>query len=68
MFYQEVKTARAAAIGTIMPWTGALSLIPKGWIFCNGQTVTASEYPLLVQAIGDTYNAGVSDLGGSFPN
>jgi hypothetical protein len=68
MFYQEVKSARAAAIGTIMPWTGAISDIPKGWIFCNGQTVTASEYPLLVQAIGDTYNAGTSDLGGSFPN
>lgn len=67
MFYQEVKSARAAAIGTIMPWTGPISDIPKGWVFCNGQTLTASEYPLLVQAIGDTYNAGNSDLGGSFP-
>jgi hypothetical protein len=67
MFYQEVKSARAAAIGTIMPWTGPISNIPKGWVFCNGQSVTASDYPLLVQAIGDTYNAGNSDLGGSFP-
>lgn len=68
MFYQDTKTAKAAAIGTIMPWTGALSDIPKGWLFCNGQSVEASDYPLLVQAIGDTYNAGVSTLGGNFPN
>lgn len=67
MFYQDTKTARAAAIGTIMPWTGALSKIPKGWVLCDGQTLTANEFPLLVQAIGDTYNAGVSTLGGNFP-
>jgi hypothetical protein len=68
MFYQDTKTAKAAAIGTIMPWTGAISEIPKGWVFCNGQTVEAISYPLLVQSIGDTYNAGTSTLGGSFPN
>lgn len=67
MFYQEVKTARAAAMGTIMPWTGGISEIPAGWILCNGDTVEAKTYPLLVQAIGDTYNAGLSDLSGSFP-
>ena len=67
MFYQEVKTARAAAMGTIMPWTGGISEIPAGWILCNGDTVEAKTYPLLVQAIGDTYNAGASDLSGSFP-
>ena len=67
MFYQEVKTARAAAMGTIMPWTGGISEIPAGWILCNGDTIEAKTYPLLVQAIGDTYNAGSSDLGGSFP-
>lgn len=67
MFYQEVKTARAAAMGTIMPWTGGISEIPAGWILCNGDMIEAKTYPLLVQAIGDTYNAGSSDLGGSFP-
>jgi len=67
VFYQEVKTARAAAMGTIMPWTGGISEIPAGWILCNGDMIEAKTYPLLVQAIGDTYNAGSSDLGGSFP-
>lgn len=68
MFYQESKTAKAAVIGTIMPWTGPISNIPKGWILCDGSTIPAINYPLLVQAIGDTYNAGSSTLGGQFPD
>lgn len=67
MFYQDTKTARAAAIGTIMPWSGALSDIPKGWIPCDGDSPPADRYPLLTQAIGDTYNSGTSTLGGNFP-
>lgn len=68
MFYQSSKTAKAAVIGTIMPWSGPLGAIPDGWIICDGSTKIARDYPLLVQAIGDTYNAGASNLGGSFPN
>jgi len=68
MFYQGSRTAKAAVIGTIMPWTGPLSNIPEGWIICDGSTKNAKDYPLLVQVIGDTYNAGISNLGGAFPN
>ena len=68
-FYQESRTMKAAVIGTIMSWSGPLSEIPDGWIICNGASVNAADYPLLVQAIGDTYNTGNSNLGGSgFPN
>jgi len=66
-FYQETRTMKAAVIGTIMPWTGALSEVPKGWIVCDGTSPDASDYPLLVQVIGDTYNQGTSNLGGAFP-
>ena len=52
-----------------MSWSGPLSEIPDGWIICNGASVNAADYPLLVQAIGDTYNSGNSNVGGSgFPN
>lgn len=68
MFYQETKTAKAAAIGTIMPWTGGISEIPAGWIYCNGQSVSAKDFPLLVQVIGDVYTPTISDLVGTFPN
>jgi len=67
-FYQETRTAKAAAVGTIMPWSGGLSSVPKGWILCNGDQLLASSYPLLARAIGDTYNADISDFGGAFPN
>lgn len=67
-FYQETKTARGAAIGTIMPWTGGLTSIPSGWIICDGQSISANDFPLLAQAIGDTYNAGTSDFDGNPPN
>ena len=67
MFYQESKTAKGAAIGTIMPWGGGVTSIPKGWIVCDGQFVNAGEYPLLAQTIGDSYNSGNSTFSGSFP-
>lgn len=58
---------KGAIIGTIIPWSGPLSQIPNGWIICDGSTLKADDYPLLVQAIGDTYNQGDSTLGGGFP-
>lgn len=68
-FYQSLKTAKAAAMGTIMPWTGGISEIPDGWILCNGGTVRARQFPLLAKAVGDSYNeSSFSDFGGSFPN
>jgi hypothetical protein len=66
-FYQQSKTAKAAVIGTIMPWTGSANTVPDGWVLCNGGSVAANEFPLLAQAIGDSYNQGNSDFGGNFP-
>jgi len=51
-----------------MPWSGSANTVPDGWILCNGGSVAANEFPLLAQAIGDTYNAGNSDFGGNFPS
>ena len=67
-FYQQIRTAKAAAIGTIMPWTGGISNVPKGWILCDGTPISAVAHPLLARAIGDTYNNGPSSFSGSFPN
>ena len=66
-FYQSTRQMRAAVIGSIIPWSGPLSGIPDGWIVCDGSLPDAKDYPLLVQTIGDTYNAGASNLGGAFP-
>ena len=60
--YNRIKSAKVSPIGTIMPWTGSSSssaltvdAVPKGWITCSGQTIKASEYPLLAQLLGNTY-------------
>jgi hypothetical protein len=66
-FYQSSRQMKAAVIGSIIPWSGPLSGIPDGWIVCDGSLPDAKDYPLLVQTIGDTYNAGNSNLGGAFP-
>lgn len=68
MFYQESKTARAAVVGTIMPWTGGLTSIPPGWILCSGGVVDAGDYPLLTQAVGNTYDALGGSITGNFPD
>ena len=65
-YYDQVKSMRAAKIGTIMPWGGdgnegfLVSNIPKGWVVCKGQTRDAKLYPLLASVIGDTYSATAS--------
>ena len=65
--YDSIKTMRAAKIGTIMPWGGdggegfLESNIPKGWIVCKGDTLSASDYPLLASVVGDTYGGTMID-------
>lgn len=63
---------KTAKIGTIMPWTGdgnegeLLSNIPRGWILCDGSTITASKYPLLTSILGNSY--GGTAINGNFPH
>jgi hypothetical protein len=64
--YGLLKTMKAAAMGTIMPWGGDLTAIPAGWLICNGQRLEAGDYPLLTQMIGGNY--GDDGLTGTFPN
>ena len=69
--YDSIKTMRSAKIVTIMPWGGdggngfLESNIPKGWIVCKGDTLTASDYPLLASVVGDTYGGDMTDPQGN---
>ena len=64
--YNVVKTQRALPIGSVQPWGGSLSEIPKGWLLCNFAEINAGDYPLLARVIRDTY--GGTDFAGDFPN
>ena len=64
--YNAVRTQKALPIGSVMPWTGVLTRIPKGWLLCNGAEVRADEYPLLARILKDSY--GGTGFDGSFPD
>jgi microcystin-dependent protein len=64
--YNTVRTAEAQPIGSVVPWVGSLSKIPKGWLLCNGAELNAVEYPLLARILKDTY--GGVGFTGTFPN
>ena len=49
---------KGMAIGTILPWGGALTQIPKGWLLCDGTFKNNTEYPLLYSSIGNSYGSG----------
>jgi microcystin-dependent protein len=63
--------------GLIVPFAGAATTAPSGWLFCNGQAVLRSGisgYPSLFAVIGTTYGNGdgtttfnVPDLRGRIP-
>lgn len=64
--YNTIRTAEAQPIGSIVPWVGSLTKVPKGWLICNGQQFLAKDYPLLARILRNTY--GGEGYGGVFPN
>ncbi|MCC6623915.1 MAG: tail fiber protein [Deltaproteobacteria bacterium] len=45
--------AQAVPPGTVATYAG--SVLPAGWLWCNGQSVSEDDYPELFDAIGTTY-------------
>jgi hypothetical protein len=43
---------------SIIAWPGATNSIPQDYLPCNGFLLPRADYPLLFQAIGNTYNIG----------
>jgi microcystin-dependent protein len=57
--------------GTILPFAGPKSKIPVGYLACDGASITASAYPNLFAAIGNSWGGSgatfnVPDLRGYF--
>ena len=66
--YEQVKRMRAAAIGTIQPWVGDATDLPDGWIECKGQTLDATEFPVLASILGETYGPSGGLNSRTYPN
>jgi hypothetical protein len=54
----------ATPAGSVVAFMGTVA--PAGWLFCDGQSTTAAEYPALARALGKTGTFLVPDLRGSF--
>ena len=54
---ESLKTGffQQATVGTICPWS--YSLIPQGWLLCDGQEVSLAEYPALFRFLNPHENA-----------
>ena len=46
-------TAGAEAIGTVMLFTG--TVVPQGWVLCDGRELHKAEHPALFAVLGHTY-------------
>lgn len=56
VFYNRSRSNKGLPVGSIIPWSGGIGDIPRGWLPCNGsESYRVSDYPLLYQIIGNTY-------------
>lgn len=60
--------------GMVVPYAGLDSKVPAGWLFCNGQAISRSDYSSLFGVINTIYGSGdgtttfnVPDLRGRIP-
>jgi microcystin-dependent protein len=55
-------------VGTIQMWGGGGSLLPAGWVLCQGQAISRTTYPELFELIGSTYGSGDGSTTFNVPN
>jgi len=53
-------------VGTIVLFAG--SVVPEGWLLCDGSAVSRTQYARLFQVIGTTYGAGDGSTTFNLPN
>jgi len=51
----EDKTGFLMPVGSIIPFAGPPTALPKGWLICNAQTISKIEYADLYNVLGDTW-------------
>ena len=62
----RVRTVFQMPAGAVLPFAG--NTIPKGWLLCNGQAVSRTDYDELFSVIGTTYGTGDGSTTFNLPN
>jgi microcystin-dependent protein len=55
-------------VGTIQMWGGGGSILPAGWLLCQGQAISRTTYPELFELIGTNYGSGDGSTTFNLPN
>jgi microcystin-dependent protein len=55
-------------IGALMPYAGSSSVVPTGWLACDGTAVNRTTYAALFAVIGTIYGAGNGSTTFNLPN
>lgn len=55
-------TTTATPTGAILPYSGALAMVPSGYLLCDGATYDITTYPELFSVIGTMYGGGGSNF------
>ena len=59
------STASSVPVGSIVPYVSAATMVPYGWLKCDGSTVNGwNDYPDLSGVIGNRYGGGTDDGSG----
>lgn len=62
----RVRTVFQMPSGAVLPFAG--NTVPKGWLLCNGQAVSRTDYDELFSVIGTTYGTGDGSTTFNLPN
>lgn len=54
--------------GTILMWAGGYTVVPSGWLLCDGTAVSRATYSALFLALGESYGAGDGSTTFNLPN
>ncbi|MCP4137461.1 MAG: hypothetical protein GY754_41220, partial [bacterium] len=62
--YSRIKTLEGlvSPVGSITPFAGSKEKVPHGWLFCDGRSVSRSEYCELFQVVGIAWGSPDGDL------
>jgi hypothetical protein len=54
----SVNADNGVPVGTVVPFAGPVSLLPSGWLLCDGSELRRDDYPKLFAAIGSSHGGG----------
>ncbi len=59
----QTASSAPTPTGAMLPWTGAPSTVPTGYLLCDGSQYLAGDYPELYVVIGTLYCEGNCSVG-----